>query len=180
MAVGGWPRAWGVFVIGWGLLAAAASGQSLTSLDVSGGSSLVFANLTLDPAFALIETHANTPTAVALEKPTSPEVVRLSLSQINDTAAAWQGLEFGLTGGFFSSPPRGTFGGPAGSVRGQAAASASLVQLVGVGVSLSVTFELDMGSGTSGVLTVTPIVPEPTTGGWLLLTTLLLGGRRAG
>lgn len=156
--------------------------SGVTGVAVSGGSVPLSVELGTDPAFVGGVTLSVDPTYLEFTKGPGPADFFFTLNQINSTATAWEGLEFSLDGGSFNVPPVPTFPGlslgDAGSVFGIDDTRARLLLGTGVGEPAFVNLDIALGGGTSAVLTVTPLVPEPGAAGLLGVTTLLLSRSR--
>ncbi|MEM6554179.1 MAG: hypothetical protein AAF750_18840 [Planctomycetota bacterium] len=147
---------------------------------VHGGSVPLVVDIEIEPASVLLSTTSTAPTVLEIGIASDQNDVGITFGQFNLSGVAWQGLEFALTVGVFAELPALSSGGLTATSTYANGMFAYLPNPVSVGGSSFVDLTLDFGGSPSGILTVTPIVPEPATAGWLLLTTLLLGGRRAG
>ncbi|MEM9883479.1 MAG: hypothetical protein AAF800_11225 [Planctomycetota bacterium] len=157
-----------------------AVGQPVESLMVQGGSVPLVVDIDIEPASVLLSTISTAPTVLEIGVAPDQSDVGITFGQFNLSGVAWLGLEFALTGAVFAELPSLSSGGLTATSTPTNGMFAYLPHPVGVGGSSFVDVALDFGGSPSGTLTVTPIVPEPVTAGWLLLATLLLGGRRAG
>lgn len=168
---------WGMGLAVSAVMGVSVAAQPVTDVEVTGGSGL----LNFDPigsrTFVLLSTFSTAPTVLTFTRADDAVALPLTLSQINGTATAWQGVAFSLSGGSFAALPVPTFGGLPGTVFGAGDVQARLLSLANPATFASSDLEIDLGQGTQVVLTITPIVPEPTAGA-VVFTTLLLGRRR--
>lgn len=168
---------WGIATAASAVMGVMCVAQAATGVEVAGGSGLIGFDSGGERTAVLLSTFSTNPTVLTFTTADDLIVLPLSLTQLNSTAAAWQGLAFSLRGASFAGLPAPTFGGLPGTVFGVGDDQAQLLFAAVPGTFKFVDLNIDLDQGSQAELTITPIVPEPATGA-VLLTTLLLGCRR--